>query len=143
MFAEEIIADAAREINDSSFVRWSKNELIGFLNDGQREVVKFRPNATSTLKSVQLVAGVNQAIPLSDGYRFLTLTANRGSDGLAYGLRLRHGRSQAPVDDPRHDFQHGGRRGVVGHHIESVIGCVKFPARPVYLGAFPHLGSPG
>ena len=82
MLAEQIIVDAAREINDPAYVRWTKNELTGFLNDGQREVVKFRPNATSTLKSVQLVAGVNQTVPLADWHRFLTLTANWGSDGL-------------------------------------------------------------
>lgn len=88
MLAEPIIVDAARELNDTAYVRWAKDELIGFLNDGQREIVKFRPNATSILKSVQLVAGVNQIIPIADGYRFLALTANRGSAGETYGRNI-------------------------------------------------------
>lgn len=58
--AQSIVLRAVNTLQDASLVRWAANELVRWLNDGQREVVGYRPDATSTTATMTLVAGTRQ-----------------------------------------------------------------------------------
>lgn len=70
------IIDRARfTLQDSSGVRWTDAELLTYLNDGQRELVNFRPEAKATHANVLLAAGTEQTLP-SGGLRLIKVTRN-------------------------------------------------------------------
>lgn len=50
-------------LQDSTNVRFPEAELLGFLNDAQREVVLHRPDANMQNESMTLVAGSKQSLP--------------------------------------------------------------------------------
>lgn len=60
--AASTIRRATDLIMDATSVRWAANELVRFLNDGQRELVIARPDATSKVATVALVAGTRQSL---------------------------------------------------------------------------------
>lgn len=59
----EILQRASIVLNDGEFVRWTKPELIDWINDGAAEIVIRRPSAYAITEPVALVAGTLQAIP--------------------------------------------------------------------------------
>jgi len=58
--ARSIIHRATDILQDQTSVRWPVSELVRWLNDAQRTVVKVRPDATNTTTSMTLVAGSRQ-----------------------------------------------------------------------------------
>jgi len=84
MQALSIINQAAILLNDSaSNVRWPKTQLLTYLNDGQREVVIFRPDASVQNSVMMLTAGnTKQSIP-ADGIRLIDVIRNMGSGSTA------------------------------------------------------------
>jgi hypothetical protein len=61
--AQSIIRRAVETLQDSTSIRWPINELVRYLNDGQREVVLYRPDAMVTSSTVTCVAGTKQSTP--------------------------------------------------------------------------------
>lgn len=86
--AQVIIDKAQLVLQDSAAVRWTEAELLGWLNDGQREIVALRPDARSVIGTVTLVAGTLQTIP-STGYQLLDVLRNMGSSGTTPGRAIR------------------------------------------------------
>lgn len=83
------ILDKAHVIlQDTTGVRWSDSELLGWLNDGQREVVIFKPNAFVTNSAIKLVAGTKQSIP-SNGVQLIDVVRNMGVSGNSPGRPVR------------------------------------------------------
>ena len=82
ILVSEILEKAATVLNDSSFVRWTKPELIGWINDGAAEIVIRRPSAHAITEVVSLVAGVLQKLP-ADGIQLLDIPAT--ADGYPVG----------------------------------------------------------
>lgn len=60
---QSILRRVVDTLVDPTSVRWFMAELCRYFNDGKREVVKHRPDASSELTAIPLVAGVRQAIP--------------------------------------------------------------------------------
>ena len=58
-----ILNRAATVLQDVDFTRWSEAEQVGWLNDGQRELVRLRPDAKIKTFNLQLSAGAKQALP--------------------------------------------------------------------------------
>lgn len=87
MLAERIITRVAADLNDTAYTRWSKDELIAYLNDGQRSVVNIRPDSTSRLRLWALDADSKQSIP-SDGRRYLRVMRLMGDAGATPGRAL-------------------------------------------------------
>lgn len=74
--SNEILLRANRLLNDVSFVRWPKDELLDYLNDAQRAIVLRRPDAfTSDVDDYPCVAGTKQSLP-SDALRLIDITRN-------------------------------------------------------------------
>lgn len=61
--AQSIVRRATDIIQDKTSVRWPADELVRWLNDAQREVALFRPDAFSTYGPIALVAGSRQSLP--------------------------------------------------------------------------------
>lgn len=84
ILAAAVISRAQIIIQDATGTRWPEPELLDWLNDGQREVVLFKPNACVKNKSVPLVAGTKQVIP-SDGIALVAVRRNMGVNGTTPG----------------------------------------------------------
>lgn len=50
-------------LQDTTGVRWTSAELLRYINDAQREVVNFKPDAAADHSNVQLATGTEQSIP--------------------------------------------------------------------------------
>lgn len=66
--AGNIIDKAGILLQDLTNTRWTEAELLGWLNDGQREIVKLKPETSITnLDSYTLTAGTKQTLPDGTG----------------------------------------------------------------------------
>jgi hypothetical protein len=61
--AQSIILRAQVTLQDDGGVRWPATELVRHLNDGQRELVKARPDITANIYPVTLAGGHYQSLP--------------------------------------------------------------------------------
>lgn len=62
-------------IQDTSGTRWPKLELLKWFNDGQREIVMFRPDAKSVYAAFAAVEGTKQTLP-SNALRLIGVPRN-------------------------------------------------------------------
>jgi hypothetical protein len=63
MAASALLQRVVDALVDAGAVRWTTPELVRYLNDGQREIVVYRPDATATTATHALVAGAKQTLP--------------------------------------------------------------------------------
>lgn len=86
--AQDIIDRAEIVLQDTTNVRWPETELLGWLNDGQREVVRVKPDSNATNESMSLVAGTKQSIPAA-GLSLIDVIRNMGTGGSTPGNVIR------------------------------------------------------
>lgn len=86
--AQTIVDRAQITLQDTTAVRWSEAELLGWLNAGQREVCMLRPSAFTKLAAQATVAGTKQALP-ADGITVIDVTRNMGANGTTPGRAIR------------------------------------------------------
>lgn len=86
--AQAIIDKAQMILQDTTEVRWTESELLGWLNDGQREIAIMRPDLFSVIGNVTCVAGTKQSIP-ANGTALLRAIRNMGSGGATPGRAIR------------------------------------------------------
>jgi len=67
-------------LQDTTAVRWSEAELLRYINDAQREIVNFRPEASADHANVQLATGTEQSIP-DVGLRLIKVVRNMSATG--------------------------------------------------------------
>lgn len=84
VLASAIIGKAWGIIQDTTGVRWPSAEMLGWLNEGQKEIAKLKPTASIANESVQLVGGSKQTIP-STAIALLNVPRNMGADGTTMG----------------------------------------------------------
>ena len=75
-----IITRVQDTLQDTTSVRWSEAELLRYINDAQREIVNFRPEASADHANVQLAAGTEQTIP-DVGLRLIKVVRNMSATG--------------------------------------------------------------
>lgn len=83
-----ILNRASIILQDPTNIRWTAAELLDWLNEGQREVVLAKPNASVKNTSKQLAAGTKQTIP-TDGVSLVDVVRNLGTDGSTPGNAIR------------------------------------------------------
>ena len=84
-----IVTNAQTILQDTLSVRWPGDELTRWLNDGQREVVLLKPEASTANESVALVTGTKQTIPPA-GVSLIRVIRNMGgSPGTTPGKIVR------------------------------------------------------
>lgn len=86
--AKTIIDKASVQLIDLANIRWTRSELLGWLNDGMRQIVLIQPSASSTTVSKQLVAGTRQTLP-TGGWLLLQMYRNMGTNGTTPGRAIR------------------------------------------------------
>lgn len=86
--AGAIITKARDILQDTSAVRWTDNEALRWLSEGQRYITLHRPDASSTIGNIQLVGGTRQTLPAS-ALRLLDIVRNMGASGSSPGAPIR------------------------------------------------------
>lgn len=71
---------------DPDNTRWSKDELLGWLNDGQREAVLRKPSVYVKNTTVPLVAGARQELPV-DAIEMVDIVRNVDGDAITPVMR--------------------------------------------------------
>lgn len=74
LVAEDLINKCSVTLKDPEFVRWTKDELLSYLDEAQREIAR-TPGANVKTVMHSLVEGTKQAMP-DDAYAMLTITRN-------------------------------------------------------------------
>ena len=70
-----IIQRVQDTLQDTTSVRWPEAELLRYINDAQREIINFRPEASAIHANIQLGTGTKQDLP-SGGMRLIKVTRN-------------------------------------------------------------------
>jgi hypothetical protein len=112
--AKAIVAAVRVTLVDPDGVRWTSEELLGWLNDAQREIAILRPDSSVSVAAIPLTSlSTLQTLPASC-QRLVKITRNMGTDGLTPGLPITladHGEldrckpdwhSSSPADSIRH-----------------------------------------
>ena len=73
--ASSIIRRVVETIQDPTSIRWPVAELVRYLNDAQREIVMYRPDAMTTTATWQLSQGSRQTLP-ANGTKLIDLVRN-------------------------------------------------------------------
>ena len=85
--AQQIIRRCVETLQDTTSIRWPVAELVRYLNDGQREVVLYRPDAMTTNATVTCVAGTRQTLP-ADGAKLIEVIRNARAAGTKRAVRM-------------------------------------------------------
>jgi hypothetical protein len=81
--ARAVISGAQTVLNDLQGVSWGFDELLRWLNAGQRQVVLLRPDASSELTIVDLDPGTTQSLP-AGSMRLLDIDCNVNGSACTY-----------------------------------------------------------
>lgn len=65
------------QLMDDTNVRWTTAELLGYINDAQREIVNYKPDAIVNLENLICASDSKQSLPVN-AIRLLTVTRNNG-----------------------------------------------------------------
>lgn len=83
-----VISKVQTILQDTTGIRWPDLELLGWINDGQREIVLYKPNAFVKNMPVKLTAGTKQTLP-ADGVQLIDVVRNMGPAGGTPGRAIR------------------------------------------------------
>lgn len=83
--AQSIVRRVVETLQDNTSIRWPVGELVRYLNDGQREIVLYRPDSMVTNATVTLATGSKQALP-ANGAKLIEVIRNSG--GTKRSVRL-------------------------------------------------------
>ena len=85
--AQSIIRRAVETLQDTTSVRWPVNELVRYLNDGQREIVLYRPDSMVTNDTSTCAAGTKQALP-ANGAKLVEVIRNAAATSAKKSVRM-------------------------------------------------------
>ncbi|MDP1774266.1 MAG: hypothetical protein Q8L15_18515 [Methylobacter sp.] len=134
--AKTIIDRASTLLNDTQNKHWYESELLGYLNAGQLEIATLA-NGNPKVASVQLAAGVMQALP-SDGAALIDILYNMGAAGATIGTAI----NRVPLEIMRKrlpNWMTTTANGVVKHYVYNGDDPLRFmvyppqPATPQYV----------
>lgn len=123
-----VIAKVQTILQDTTGVRWPEAELLGWLNDGQREIVLYKPNAYVRTTAVQLSAGTKQSLP-TDGVQLIDLARNMGTGGTTPGRSIRIVPREV-LDAQVPNWHSGTANAEVRHYTYSVLNPRTFYVYP-------------
>lgn len=86
--ARRIVESAALTLFDQTAVRWTPDELLQYVSDGQRETVLLKPTANTLNEVIQLTPGTRQSIP-ANGLQLVDVIRGMGANGLSPGRAVR------------------------------------------------------
>lgn len=71
----DILGRARLQLMDDTGIRWTDAELVKYVNDAQREIVLYKPDAVTRNEDLELSVGTKQALPAAS-IRLLTVIRN-------------------------------------------------------------------
>lgn len=86
--AQSIVRRVIETLQDNTSIRWPVAELVRYLNDGQREVVLYRPDSMVTNATVTCVAGSKQFLP-TNGAKLIEVIRNASGNKRAVRMTNR------------------------------------------------------
>lgn len=87
VLGKDIVNKASATLRDQLGRRWSPSELLGYLNDGQREIGILKPDSCTVLQTIPMVAGAEQTVP-DNVVRLVSVSHNMGA-GTAVGAPIK------------------------------------------------------
>lgn len=85
--AQSVIRRAAETLQDLTAVRWTTAELVRYLNDGQREMLVFRPDVFASVTTLTLSAGAKQTLPATAA-KLLAVNRNAAAASNQQAVRI-------------------------------------------------------
>jgi len=82
-----LIDTVARMLFDVNNVKWGREEMLLYVNNGVREIVSVLPEASATTTTMQLAAGCRQTIP-AGSWMLLDVIRNMGTTGTDPGRAI-------------------------------------------------------
>ncbi len=76
VLADHILDRAATILQDTTGTRWPKDELLGWLNDGQREVVLHRPDTGAINAAIPITAAKSKQTLPAAALKLINITRN-------------------------------------------------------------------
>lgn len=89
MLVSVVIGRASTILQDATGVRWPEAELVGWLNDGQREVVQVRHDASVSNGAITLTANSTKQTLPAGSIALLGISRNLGANGLTPGAPIK------------------------------------------------------
>jgi hypothetical protein len=86
--AGTLIDRASVLLNDVDNTRYKREDLLEWLNDGQRAIVLMKPGSVSKVASLKLKPGARQTLP-TDGWMLFDVICNMGQNGATPGQAIR------------------------------------------------------
>lgn len=133
-----LLARAATLTQDTGNIRWPTSEGLDWLNDGQRELTKLHPEVSVKNVSTQLTANsTKQALP-ADGFMFIDMPRNMGTDGTTPGQVIQEIKTDV-IDNQVPDWHTAASLGYVKHFIfdprnrKNYYVYPKAPATPLFV----------
>lgn len=93
--AQTLISRAAYVLEDTGNATWSRAELLGWLNEGQTQVVAYAPGANTDRGTLPLAAGTQQTLPTDT---LVLVDIPRNANGPAVRLVSREMLDAGPYD---------------------------------------------
>lgn len=81
VLVRDVVERAETILQDTTNTRWTKDELLNWLNDGQLAIVNRRPDLHVTNAAFSCVAGTKQSLP-ADGLRLAKVLRNTGGKAI-------------------------------------------------------------
>lgn len=133
--AQSIVDRAEQILQDATNVRWTESELLGWLNDAQRQIALARPDASVTTGNITMATGTKQSLPPA-GLRLIDVIRNMGVGGATPGDAIRL------VDREILDTQRPGWHAEVGvtsfkHYVHDARNPKVFYIYPPATGTSP------
>jgi hypothetical protein len=88
IISDSIIDKAQTVLQDATGVRWSDVELVSWLNDGQRNITLYKPNAYVRNVPFLCAPGTRQSLP-ADCVQLFSVPRNLGATGVTPGRAIR------------------------------------------------------
>jgi len=82
MKAESIIGTVQNALLDTSGQFWSETELLSYINDAQRQIVNYIPEANAKIEMVDLDPGVRQMLP-EDATSLIDVIRNESGNSIS------------------------------------------------------------
>lgn len=78
---QDIVWRVRQLVHDSAGARWTDDEMIRWVNDGLREIVLLKPSSNAQRKTLQLVAGTVQELPVGS-LQLIRITHNTSGSAI-------------------------------------------------------------
>lgn len=126
--AQSVVDKVQVILQDTTGVRWPDSELLDWLNDGQREIVLYKPNAFIKNLAVRMAGGTKQSLP-ADGVQLIDVVRNMGTNGNTPGRAVRITMREV-LDSQLPDWHSETPSSVVKHYVYSLLDPKNFYVYP-------------